>query len=379
MQMPAWLRPPKGVHWTPRLAATLVLVVLTGTLALSGGLSVLMALFTFGGDADPAAALANSLKKHEQLAKVDRDRFDGRSAFFMPPAPVRNIPKPPPPPKIEKPLPPPAPVIPAEYGGKKPIAILGPIVYFDNFQIKIGEESNGIKVLSTNAPWSVKLAHDGGEYEVSLWDAKKDDFLNGKWSTTRTLGIESSSAPTLGKDKNATGIGAHMGTPGAPSPGAGDRPSRGNGAKTTRSTPSSPLGSIPSNPQAGRPGPGPGVGNTPSTGLPEGAPPPNEPVQPVPPAEPNPSATPDSPPTPAAPNASSNKGWNSNQMAAPPPFTSEQINGMALTEAVASQATIQKAKSNPALDGATAERLANELSQIAQRINDLKKAQSPPS
>lgn len=371
MQMPAWLRPPKGVHWTPRLAATLALVVLTGTLALSGALSVLMALFTFGGDADPAAALANSLKKHEQLAKVDRDRFDGRSAFFMPPAPVRNIPKPPPPPKIEKPLPPPAPVIPAEYGGKKPIAVLGPIVYFDNFQIKVGEESNGIKVLSTNAPWSVKLAHDGGEYEVSLWDPKKDDFLNGKWSTTRTLGIESSTSPTLGKDKNATGLGAQMGTPGTPSLGAGDRPSRGNGAKTTRSTPSSPLGSIPSNPQAGRQGP--------ATGLPEGAPPPNEPVQPIPPAEPNPSATPDSPPAPAAPNASSNKGWDSNQMAAPPPFTSEQINGMALTEAVSIQATIQKAKSNPTLDGATAERLANELSQIAQRINDLKKGQSPPS
>jgi hypothetical protein len=113
--------------------------------------------------------------------------------------------------------------------------------------------------------------------------------------------------------------------------------------------------------------------------VPEGAPLPNEPIHPVPPAEPNPSAMPDSPPTPVAPNASSNKGWESNQMAAPPPFTSEQINGMTLTEAVATQATIQKAKSNPTLDGATAERLANELSQIAQRINDLKKGQSPPS
>ena len=107
MQKPNWLRAPKGVHWTPRLAATIMLVAITGALLLGGFFGVLMAVLTFGGDADPTATLQNSLQKHEQLAKVDRDRFDGRSAFFMPPAPVRNIPKPPPP-KIEKPPPPPA-------------------------------------------------------------------------------------------------------------------------------------------------------------------------------------------------------------------------------------------------------------------------------
>ncbi|MCE9619390.1 MAG: hypothetical protein K8R92_05740 [Planctomycetes bacterium] len=55
-----------------------------------------------------------------------------------------------------------------------------------------------------------------------------------------------------------------------------------------------------------------------------------------------------------------------------------QINGMALNAAITPQATIEKAKTNPDLDGPTKERLDNELAQLAQRINELKKGQSPP-
>jgi SAM-dependent methyltransferase len=68
-------------------------------------------------------------------------------------------------------------VISAEYLGEKPKSVLGPIVYFESFQIKVGEESNGIKVLATNAPWSVKLGYKGGEYEVVLWTRYKEDFF----------------------------------------------------------------------------------------------------------------------------------------------------------------------------------------------------------
>ncbi len=391
MQKPNWLRAPKGVHWTPRLAATIMLVVITGAIVLGGFFGVLMAVLTFGGDADPTATLQNSLQKHEQLAKVDRDRFDGRSAFFMPPAPVRNIPKPPPP-KIEKPPPPPAPVIPTEYGGKKPIAILGPIVYFENFQIKVGEQSNGIKVLATNAPWSVKLGHEGGEYDVSLWEKTKDSFLKGKWSTTQTPGIESASSPNIGKDKSTSGIGARMGTPGTPNRGASDPASPAHGAMVPGSTPTLPPGVI----LPGRPGASPGSGNNSAgpgfsggagpnsagpagAGLPQGAPLPNEPIRPpAPSSDPTPNSAPEPTPAPASPNASSNNGWNSNQMAPPPPFTSEQIKSMTLALAKATQSTLEKAKSNPNVNGETAERLANELAQISQRINELN-GQSPPS
>ncbi len=395
MQKPNWLRAPKGVHWTPRLAATIMLVAITGALLLSGFFGVLRAVLTFGGDADPTATLQNSLQKHEQLAKVDRDRFDGRSAFFMPPAPVRNIPKPPPP-KIEKPPPPPAPVIPTEYGGKKPIAILGPIVYFDNFQIKVGEQSNGIKVIATNAPWSVKLGHEGGEYDVPLWEKTKDSFLNGKWSTAHTPGIESASAPNIGKDKSTSGIGARMGTPGTPNRGASDPASPAHGAMVPGSTPTLPPGVTPIHPLPGRPGALPGSGNNSAgpgfsggagpnsagpagAGLPQGAPLPNEPIRPpAPSSDPTPNSAPEPTPAPASPNASSNNGWNSNQMAPPPPFTSEQIKSMTLALAKATQSTLEKAKSNPNVNGETAERLANELAQISQRINELN-GQSPPS
>ena len=358
MQTPTWLRPPKGVHWTPRLAVALTLVVISGALAFKGAASLLFALLTFGGDVDPSAALENSLKKHEQLAKVDRDRFDGRSAFFKPPEPVRNIPKPPPPPKVEKPLPPPEPVIPAEYGGKRPTSVLGSIVFFDNFQIKVGEQENGIKVIATNAPWSVKLGYEGGEYDVPLWSQSKETILNGKWPTKSTPGIESSTRPIVGKDKNIPDASARPGLAGISKRGVGDRTSRTNGA--------SPLGSTPSNPQPA----GPGMGTPARPDLPEGTPIPNEPIQPAVPPLSTPQQT--------ALNASNNSGWNSSQMAPPPPFTPEQINSMALAQATATQATIEKAKSNPNLDSATSERLSSELAQIAQRINELKGQSNTP-
>ncbi|MSR33673.1 MAG: hypothetical protein EXS12_02560 [Phycisphaerales bacterium] len=364
MQAPTWLRPPRGVHWTPKLATTLALIVITGVLALRGLLSVILALFTFGGDADPAATLENSLKTHDQLAKIDRDRFDGRSAFFMPVAPVRIIPKPPPP-KVEKPLPPPAPVIPLEYLGKKPIAILGPMVYFDNFQIKVGEESNGIKVIATNAPWNVKLGYEGGEYEVAIWEQKKEDFFSGKWPTSKTQGIESTTSSVSGKDKNNPDGAGRGATSGIAKSGAGNRPSHPGGAVPPGTTVLSPLGSTPSNPHPAGTGPGGPL----EAGLPESAPPP-EPIQPA--------LEPQSQPPQSSASASKNSGWNSNQMAPPPPFTPEQINDMPLSQAIATQATIQKAKSNPSLDGATAERLANELAQLAQRINALKGQSNPP-
>ena len=83
MQIPNWLRPPKGIQWTPQLGATLALVVIAGAMAFSGIISLVLALFTFGANADLSTTLESAVKKHEQLAKVDRDRFDGRSVFLV--------------------------------------------------------------------------------------------------------------------------------------------------------------------------------------------------------------------------------------------------------------------------------------------------------
>jgi acetyl-CoA acetyltransferase len=67
-------------------------VVLAGY-ALWTASGLLGSIFTFGSSSEPSEGLADSLKRHEQLAAVDAKRFNGRSAFFAPPAPVRKAPK----------------------------------------------------------------------------------------------------------------------------------------------------------------------------------------------------------------------------------------------------------------------------------------------
>ena len=166
-----------------------------------------------------------------------------------------------------------------------------------------------------------------------------------------------------------------MGTQGAPNHNAADRPNSPNGATPSGALPGSSMGTIP-NTQVPPTNAGPGFNRPgPGTDLPEGAPLPNEPISPP---------LPDGAPSPNAGAAkrdaspSKNNGWNSSQMASPAPLTSEQINGMQLAEATAAQATLNTAKSNTALDLANRERIANELAQISQRINELKGQSSPP-
>lgn len=134
--------------------------------------------------------------------------------------------------------------------------------------------------------------------------------------------------------------------------------------------PSLPLGATPSNPKLDNAALNPNASGLPSAPLPEGPPLPIEPVQPALP--------PNSQPQNQNLSASKNTGWESNHMAPPPPLTVEQINGLTLVQAQDTQAAIEKAKSNPNIDGATAERLANELAQIAERINEFKRQSNPP-
>ena len=211
----------------------------------------------------------------------------------------------------------------------------------------------------------MKLGHEGGEYDVPLWDKSKDGFLNGKWPTTRTPGIESSTAP-IGKDKNLADGGSRGGPAGMSKSGPGNLPARPNSA----TPPSLPFGATPSNPKSDNAASNPNASGLPGAPLPDATPLPIAPVQPVLP--------PNSQPPNQNLSASKNNGWESNQMAPPPPFTVEQIKGMTLAQAQDTQAAIQKVKSNPNLDSETTERLANELIQIAERINQFKGQSNPP-
>ena len=333
MQRPDWLRLPVGVRWTPATGVGAAAVVVLAGYALWTTSGLLGSIFTFGSSSEPSEGLTDSLKRHEQLATVDAKRFNGRSAFFAPPAPVRKAPKtvkPPEPPK--PPPPPPTPSAPREYAGPKPIGAVGSLVFFaDNNQIRVGEEKSGVKVLSSEAPWSVKLAHGGGEYDVPLWTKGKEEFLNGDWSSLK--------APVPGIEPVGSG---KSGTPASPSPATGS------------AAPSMP-------PPGGRVGPGmPAAPATPApaTGGASDAP--------------QPSAT-----TAQAP-AGANNPWTSEHMAPPVALNSDQISGMSRADAQSSLQAVSRARQNRNLDAATRERLNQEFQQLSNRINELAKGQSGP-
>lgn len=333
MQRPEWLRLPVGVRWTPATGVGAAAVVVLAGYALWTASGLLGSIFTFGSSSDPSEGLTDSLKRYEQLAAVDAKRFNGRSAFFSPPAPVRKAPKPVKPPEPPKPPPPPPPpAAPREYAGPKPIGAVGSLVFFaDNSQIRVGEEKGGVKVLSSEAPWSVKLAHGGGEYDVPLWTKGKEEFFNGDWSALKGS------------------------VPGIEPAGAGKTPAGASPSTTT----SSANPSVP--PPGGRVGPGmpaaPAMPAAPTAGTPE---------------TPQPSGS-----TTAQAPAPSNP-WTTEHMAPPVPLTPEQIAGMSRADVQSSLQTVSRARQNRNIDAATRERLNQEFQQLSNRMNELAKGQSGP-
>lgn len=335
IRKPAWLRLPRGVRWSPMLgigAASAVVLAFLGLWAVGG---LLGSMLTFGSGSDPASSLADALKRHEQLADASTRRFNGRSAFFMPSPPVRKPPKPTKPPEPPPPPPPPPPpAAPREYAGPKPVGAIGNLIFFaDQSQIRVGEERGGVKVLASSAPWSVKLAHGGGEYDVELWTRGKESFFNNSdWRNVRssTPGVD-----PVGSKPDSKGS-PHVATP--PSPSAGE---------------------------SGR---GPGMPATAGESL---RPPEPQPVAP---------GAPGQPPMPApgarAPTASQTP-WTGEHMAPPPPLSAGQISSMSMSDAQAAFKAISRAKANRNLDDPTRQRLNQEFEQLSNRIKELGKGQSP--
>ncbi|MCU0688977.1 MAG: hypothetical protein MUE97_04470 [Phycisphaerales bacterium] len=78
---------------------------------------------------------------------------------------------PPKPPEPEKPK------IPPRYAGPAVVGVAGGQVFFaDGKRIAVGVERDGIKVLSLDAPWSVRLGWSGGEYDVTLLERRPVRF-----------------------------------------------------------------------------------------------------------------------------------------------------------------------------------------------------------
>ena len=328
MRLPPWLHLPRGVRWSPTLGIAAGGVLVLGCFAVWAVIGLLASTLTFGSSSDPSQSLSDALKRHDQLALADTKRFDGRSAFFMPPAPVRKAPKPVKPPEPPKPPPPPPPPsAPREYTGPKPVGAIGELVFFDNAsQIKVGEERGGVKVLASAAPWSVKLAHAGGEYDVPLWTRGKEQFFNNSdWRNTRssTPGIEP--------------------------------------AKTTKADASASPATTSANPTPSAPVPAPALEPPPSpTEAPKGAP-----------HGPGLGRS-----GPMAPSAAS--GSIAGENGVPASLTVEQMDGMSRSQIQAALQGVARARQSRTIDEPTRERLNQEYKQLMDRMNGKAKGQSGP-
>ncbi len=120
------------------------------------------ALFTEGLENEETSAfLSEYLENHAVDLQTYQARIDGRSVFFLPPAPKDPIPI-----KLvqeeDPPGPPPPPPIPANYTGPSVRFLVGNEVYFhDGLRVKLGEEKQGVRVLAVDAPWTVNVAYAG--------------------------------------------------------------------------------------------------------------------------------------------------------------------------------------------------------------------------
>ena len=159
--------------------------------------------------ADPLAALA---VQSTELLENSRKRFEGRSMYSLPPMPPRktrvvDLPKPVDPPKVDLgPAPPPA-----LYTGPAPTSVIGNYVFFatlgdENMSIKVGESKNGISVISVNAPYSVKLGYQRGEYTVSVWARAEDRLTKGELAPSRVTGVVGNGAVVNGAGVNGAGV-----------------------------------------------------------------------------------------------------------------------------------------------------------------------------
>ena len=206
-----------GINWNAPLIVSLVAIGAVALVVVSAVPGLISAAFTPAQDANTSAALEALLPEHEVLAATSRDRFVGRSPFFVPSRPPerpRPRPKPKPreeapPPVVETPKPVSGP--PSSYQGPKPTSLLGSSVYFRDSStwINVGAEENGVTVLGIIDAWTVSLGHRGGEYAVSIWGDREDEFFTQKYEgTLKSSGfVAGSSAPASARPSRPSSSG----------------------------------------------------------------------------------------------------------------------------------------------------------------------------
>jgi hypothetical protein len=307
-------------------AAFIVSAACLGTLATVAIISLAdLAPAAIAPSADPkdVRAFDAQLARHEAAIELSRARFDGRSLFVMPAPPYR--PPPPPPPLPPEPPPPPKPVTPpapAEYGGPKPMGMIGSTVYFDGISaLSVGQERDGLKVLSVEPPSHVRVSHRGGTYLVPVWDPSDLTALS-KRETGAASPIKSVKPETDGP-----GAGGNAGDAGRAADGGQARD--GRAADAPAPAPQSPP-----------------------------APPP------APPAPSAPQPAPSAPPAPAGPGTDIELP----RAEVPAPLSQADVDAMSRREAQAALAAVSRARSIRDLDDATRARLRGEFDMLIKRV-----------
>lgn len=284
-------------------------------------------------DSKDVRAFDAQLARHESAAELASARFSGRSLFVMPPPPYRPPPPPPPMPPEPKPEPKPvAPSAPAEYAGPKPMGMIGSKVYFDGIPaLAVGEDRDGLKVLSVEPPSHVRVSHRGGTYLVPVWD--RSDLT----ALSRRAGGADSPIRSVRPAPGGAGEDAER--------------SRDSGDEDPRAAPS---GTSPPSDAVPPSTPVPEAGSVPSSGA-------------TPPPTPTAPAAPTPPPTPATPErAGSDIGVPANQV--PPPLSQADIDAMSRREAQAALAAVSRARNIRDLDEATKARLRQEFDMLITRV-----------
>ena len=95
---------PTGINWNASLIVSLLAIAAVVLVALSAVPGLVSAALTPGENTNTSEALDSLLPKHDELAATYRDRFVGRSPFFVPPRPPeRPRPRPKPKPREDPP------------------------------------------------------------------------------------------------------------------------------------------------------------------------------------------------------------------------------------------------------------------------------------
>lgn len=170
-------RPRAGrINLNGPLTISLVAIVLTVAFVFSGLATMLSTALSAGTRGiKPAEEVGKLVALHNNQMQAYQDRFNGRSVFFDPPLPARPQPtQVQPRPEPEQPKIDEGP--PKTYMGPGIQFAVGDMVYFKALSahdkplaIRVGEETSGVKVVSTDLPWSVKVGYKGGVYDVPIW------------------------------------------------------------------------------------------------------------------------------------------------------------------------------------------------------------------